>query len=91
MGNPLTAVTAQDWDGTLSVEMLAHPTLRKPIVGNPAAAGSSIAAGAAGQLSSSLFEPIDSLEPVGVPVHTNGSAAFGDDDDDVDVPPFMRH
>ena len=64
---------------------------RKPIVGNPAAAGSSIAAGAAGQLSSSLFEPIDSLEPVGVPVHTNGSAAFGDDDDDVDVPPFMRH
>jgi cell division protein FtsZ len=31
------------------------------------------------------------MEPAGVPVHTNGSAAFGDDDDDVDVPPFMRH
>lgn len=30
-----SAVAAQDWDGTLSVEMLAHPTLRKPIVGNP--------------------------------------------------------
>jgi len=26
-----------------------------------------------------------------VPVYTNGSSAYGDDDDDVDVPPFMRH
>ena len=26
-----------------------------------------------------------------VPVHTNGSSSFGDDDDDVDVAPFMRH
>ena len=59
---------------------------RKPVFGSTA-----IAAGAAGALSSSLFEPIDTMEPVGVPVHTNGSAAFGDDDDDVDVPPFMRH
>ncbi len=72
---------------------------RKPIVidanvGKAAAAstGSSIASGSAGQLSSSsLFEPIESMEPVKVPAHTNGSTPFGDDDDDVDVPPFMRH
>ena len=68
----------------------------------PAAAGataapasaSGIAPGAAGKLSSSLFEPIESIqprEPVSVPAHTNGSSRFGDDDDDVDVPPFMRH
>ena len=50
-----------------------------------------IAAGAAGQLSSPLFEPLDSMEPVGASLHTNGSSSFGDDDDDVDVPPFMRH
>ena len=53
-----------------------------------------IAPGAAGKLSSSLFEPIESIqarEPVSVPAHTNGSSRFGDDDDDVDVPPFMRH
>ena len=76
---------------------------RKPIVVNNAAttaaagapAGSSgIAPGAAGQLSSSLFEPIETiqpLEPVSVQAHSNGSSRFGDDDDDVDVPPFMRH
>ena len=53
-----------------------------------------IAPGAAGQLSSSLFEPIETiqpLEPATVSAHTNGSSRFGDDDDDVDVPPFMRH
>ncbi|MGI9124669.1 MAG: cell division protein FtsZ, partial [Mycobacterium sp.] len=54
-------------------------------------AGSGIAPGAAGSLSSSLFEPIEPLEPVKVAAHTNGSSPFGDDDDDVDVPPFMRH
>lgn len=68
---------------------------RKPIVVDTAApaaaAATSIAPGSAGQLSSSLFEPIEKLEPVPVPVHTNGSSAYGDDDDDVDVPPFMRH
>ena len=53
--------------------------------------GHSIAPGAAGHLSSSIFEPIESLEPVAASVHTNGSSRFGDDDDDVDVPPFMRH
>ena len=35
-----------------------------------------------------LFEPVDA---VSVPVHTNGSTLnIGGDDDDVDVPPFMR-
>ena len=72
---------------------------RKPVVidaniGKPAAAattGTSIASGSAGQLSSSLFEPIESVQPLKVPAHANGSTPFGDDDDDVDVPPFMRH
>ena len=65
---------------------------RKPVVG--AGAGAPIAPGSAGRLSSSLFEPIDALS---VPVHTNGKTVSigGDDcgiaDDDVDVPPFMRH
>ena len=60
----------------------------------PGSSASGIAPGAAGKLSSSLFEPIESIqprEPVSVPAHTNGSSRFGDDDDDVDVPPFMRH
>ena len=71
---------------------------RKPIVvgdaaaGKPATAGAApIASAAAGQLTSSLFQPIESMEPVKVAAHTNGSTPFGDDDDDVDVPPFMRH
>jgi cell division protein FtsZ len=35
-----------------------------------------------------LFEPVDA---VSMPVHTNGSTLnIGGDDDDVDVPPFMR-
>ncbi len=65
---------------------------RKPVVG--AGAGSSttgahaIASAKAGKLSSALFEPVDA---VSVPVHTNGSTLnIGGDDDDVDVPPFMR-
>ncbi len=42
----------------------------------------------AGKLTSALFEPVDA---VSVPVHTNGSTlSIGGDDDDVDVPPFMR-
>jgi cell division protein FtsZ len=56
-----------------------------------AATASTIASGAAGQVSSSLFDPLDALQPVGAVVHTNGSSPYGDDDDDVDVPPFMRH
>ena len=52
-----------------------------------------IAPAASGQLSSPVFEPIETREPVSVsaPMYTNGSSAYGDDDDDVDVPPFMRH
>ena len=58
---------------------------RTPIVGN--AAG--IAPGKAGKLSSTLFEPADALS---VPVPTNGATLdIGGEDDDVDVPPFMRH
>jgi cell division protein FtsZ len=60
---------------------------RKPVVG---AAGQAIAPGKAGKVTSSLFEPVDAAS---VPVHTNGATVSigGDDDDDVDVPPFMRH
>src|SRR3982075_2075963 len=59
---------------------------RKPVVGN----GQAIAPGKAGRVTSSLFEPADSAS---VPVHTDGATVSigGDDDDDVDVPPFMRH
>jgi len=67
---------------------------RKPVVGAAGAAGPAISPGSAGKLSSSLFDPIDALS---VPVPTNGATVRigGDDggiaDDDVDVPPFMRH
>jgi cell division protein FtsZ len=60
----------------------------------PAAGATPITPGKAGRVSSSLFEPSD---PASVPVHTNGATVRigGDDggisDDDVDVPPFMRH
>ncbi|HPX36196.1 MAG TPA: cell division protein FtsZ [Mycobacterium sp.] len=76
----------------------ANGASRKPIIIGDTAkvvaaaqTGSSIASGSAGEVKSSLFEPIESMEPVKVPAHTNGSTPFGDDDDDVDVPPFMRH
>jgi cell division protein FtsZ len=60
---------------------------RKPVVG---ASGQAIAPGQAGKVTSPLFEPV---EAASVPVHTNGATVSigGDDDDDVDVPPFMRH
>ncbi len=76
---------------------------RKAIIIGDATTGSSsastagtthtLAPAAAGQLSSPVFEPIETREPVSVsaPMYTNGSSAYGDDDDDVDVPPFMRH
>ncbi len=76
---------------------------RKAIIIGDATTGSSsastagtthtIAPASAGQLSSPVFEPIETREPVSVsaPMYTNGSSAYGDDDDDVDVPPFMRH
>ncbi|MCW2690259.1 MAG: cell division protein FtsZ [Mycobacterium sp.] len=65
---------------------------RKPVVGPGQAANQAagIASAHAGKVTSSLFEPADA---VSVPVHTNGATVRigGDDDDDVDVPPFMRH
>ncbi len=64
---------------------------RTPIVGSAApaaAATSTIASGKHGKVSSPLFEP---AEAVSVPLHTNGSTLdIGGDDEDVDVPPFMR-
>ncbi len=65
----------------------AAPTLPPP---NPAISTTHIIAPAtAGHVANSpLFEP---LEPLKVSARTNGSSPFGDDDDDVDVPPFMRH
>ncbi|BBZ60036.1 cell division protein FtsZ [Mycolicibacterium monacense] len=67
---------------------------RNPVVSPSAAATQPIAPGRAGKVASPLFEPAD---PASVPVHTNGATVSigGDDggiaDDDVDVPPFMRH
>jgi cell division protein FtsZ len=89
-------VIAAGFDATSPSRM---PVIGAATVGKPAAApapsvAAGIAPGAAGQLSSSLFEPIETiqpLEPATVSAHTNGSSRFGDDDDDVDVPPFMRH
>jgi cell division protein FtsZ len=79
----------------------ANGANRKPIIiGNgattPAESATvitthTIAPATAGQLSTPLFESLEPREPVSVPVYTNGSSAYGDDDDDVDVPPFMRH
>jgi cell division protein FtsZ len=65
----------------------AAPTLPPP---NPAISTTHIIAPAtAGHVvSSPLFEPLESLK---VSARTNGSSHYGDDDDDVDVPPFMRH
>jgi len=65
---------------------------RRPVIGGTAGetAGGAhrIESAKAGKLSSTLFEPVDA---VSVPVHTNGSTLnIGGDDDDVDVPPFMR-
>jgi cell division protein FtsZ len=62
---------------------------RKPVVGGGAYAAQTIASGKAGRVTSTLFEPADA---VSVPVPTNGSTLSigGEDDDDVDVPPFMR-
>jgi cell division protein FtsZ len=67
---------------------------RKPVIGSSAdkeektGGAHRIESAKAGKLTSTLFEPVDA---VSVPVHTNGSTLnIGGDDDDVDVPPFMR-
>ncbi|UQX13102.1 cell division protein FtsZ [Candidatus Mycobacterium methanotrophicum] len=60
---------------------------RKPVLGSTQA--QTIAPAHAGKVTSSLFEPADALS---VPVPTNGATLNigGEDDEDVDVPPFMR-
>ncbi len=67
---------------------------RRPVVDDAPEGGAAAGGGAhriesakAGKLSSTLFEPVDA---VSVPVHTNGTTLNIGDDDDVDVPPFMR-
>jgi len=61
---------------------------RQPVVGT----GQSIVPGRAGKVTSALFDPADAAS---VPLPTNGATVSvggrGEDDDDVDVPPFMRH
>ncbi|MBY0442012.1 MAG: cell division protein FtsZ, partial [Mycobacteriaceae bacterium] len=54
-----------------------------------AVSAQTIAPAKAGKVTSTLFEPVDA---VSVPLHTNGATlnVGGDDDEDVDVPPFMR-
>lgn len=60
---------------------------RKPAMGETGGAHR-IESAKAGKLTSTLFEPVDA---VSVPLHTNGATlSIGGDDDDVDVPPFMR-
>lgn len=68
---------------------------RKPVTSTPGPARHAMASGQAGKVTSSLFDPVDA---VSVPAPTNGATVSvgggrdeGDDDDDVDVPPFMRH
>ncbi len=63
---------------------------RKPVAASQGAhAAQTIAPGQAGKVTSTLFEPADAIS---VPRHTNGATLNigGDDDEDVDVPPFMR-
>lgn len=60
---------------------------RKPVMGETGGAHR-IESAKAGKLTSTLFDPVDA---VSVPLHTNGATlSIGGDDDDVDVPPFMR-
>lgn len=60
---------------------------RKPVMGETGGAHR-IESAKAGKRTSTLFEPVDA---VSVPLHTNGATlSIGGDDDDVDVPPFMR-
>ncbi|BBX92058.1 cell division protein FtsZ [Mycobacterium vulneris] len=73
---------------------MAGPS-RKPVVSPSAAPTQPIASARSGKVTTSLFEPNDAAS---VPAHTNGATVSvggdgdgGISDDDVDVPPFMRH
>ena len=68
---------------------------RKPVTSAAGQARHAMAPGQAGKVTSSLFDPV---EAVSMPAPTNGATVSvgggrdeGEDDDDVDVPPFMRH
>lgn len=70
---------------------------RKPVTGTTGQPRHAVAPEQAGKVTSSLFDPVDA---VSVPAPTNGATVSvgggrngddGCDDDDVDVPPFMRH
>jgi cell division protein FtsZ len=69
----------------------AAPAVAAPVPPAPTISTThTFATAAAGQVNNSpLFEPLEPLTAVSA--RTNGSSPFGDDDDDVDVPPFMRH
>jgi cell division protein FtsZ len=71
---------------------MAGPS-RKPVTSPSQAPTQPIATARSGKMTTSLFEPTDAAS---VPAHTNGATvSIGGDggiaDDDVDVPPFMRH
>lgn len=73
---------------------MAGPS-RKPVVSPSAAPTQPIASARSGKVTTSLFEPNGAAS---VPAHTNGATVSvggdgdgGISDDDVDVPPFMRH
>ena len=88
IGNATSAhATAAEEAAPVAAVVEAAPTLPPP---SPLISTTHIIAPAtAGQVANGpLFDP---LEPIKVGARTNGSSPFGDDDDDVDVPPFMRH
>ena len=62
---------------------------RKPVVSSgPPAPSTAPGPGMHGKVTSNLFEPANA---VSIPLHTNGTTlGIGGDDEDVDVPPFMR-
>ncbi|MCG5432734.1 cell division protein FtsZ [Mycobacterium sp. MYCO198283] len=68
-------------------------TGRKPAA--PAGSGATISSGEAGKVKSTLFEPVEAgavpNQNNGATVRIGGPNDGGISDDDVDVPPFMRH
>jgi cell division protein FtsZ len=69
----------------------APPVVAVPVPPPTITTTHTFAPATAGHVSNSpLFDQLES-PLAGVSARTNGSSRFGDDDDDVDVPPFMRH